>query len=206
MGLDTHAYNDYIASLFAPPDSALTETLTEMEQEGIPGINVSGTEGKLLQVLALAVGAKRILEVGNAGRLQRNPLRPRPAGRRPAGHPGDRLTPRRGRAAGTSSAPESGHKVEIRVGPASETLRRMAEAGEPPFDLIFIDADKGGYAEYLSLCLPAAARGRAAAGRQHAAGRRADGGGQRHETLQRRGGAMPGTDDGRDSDPPSARH
>jgi predicted O-methyltransferase YrrM len=67
MELNTHAYNNYIASLFAPQDSALAEALAEMEREKVPGINVSATEGKLLEVLALAVGAKRILEVGTLG-------------------------------------------------------------------------------------------------------------------------------------------
>jgi hypothetical protein len=47
-----------------------------------------------------------------------------------------------------------GHKVEVRIGPASEALRQMAAEGEAPFDLIFIDADKGDYTEYLRLSLP----------------------------------------------------
>ena len=47
-----------------------------------------------------------------------------------------------------------GNKAEVRVGSASETLRRLVASGEPQFDLIFIDADKDGYAEYLSLSLP----------------------------------------------------
>lgn len=61
MELNTQVYNDYIASLFAPPDPALAEALAEMERENVPGINVSAVEGKLLQVLALVVGARRIL-------------------------------------------------------------------------------------------------------------------------------------------------
>ncbi|HKJ11086.1 MAG TPA: hypothetical protein VJ976_01710, partial [Ornithinimicrobium sp.] len=45
-----------------------------------------------------------------------------------------------------------GHKVDIRVGAATETLRALAEAGEQ-FDLVFIDADKTGYADYLDQVL-----------------------------------------------------
>jgi predicted O-methyltransferase YrrM len=45
-------------------------------------------------------------------------------------------------------------KTEVRVGPAAETLAQMAKDGEPLFDLVFIDADKGGYPEYLQLALP----------------------------------------------------
>jgi predicted O-methyltransferase YrrM len=46
------------------------------------------------------------------------------------------------------------NQTEIRIGSASESLRQMAAANEPLFDLIFIDADKDGYPEYLRLCLP----------------------------------------------------
>ena len=153
MELNTHAYDSYVASLFAPQDAALGDSLVEMEREGVPGINVSPTEGKLLQVLVLAVGAKRILEVGTLG-----------------GYSGIHLAralPDDGRLITLEIDPHHaevarrnferagvGHKVEVRVGPASETLRQLAAAGEPPFDLIFIDADKGGYVEYLHLSLP----------------------------------------------------
>ncbi len=153
MELNTRAYDDYIASLFAPQDAALTSTIAEMERENVPGINVSGTEGKLLHVLALTVGAKRILEVGTLG-----------------GYSGIHLAralPDDGRLITLEIDPHHAdvarrgferagveHKAEIRVGPASETLRQMAAAGEPLFDLIFIDADKGGYVEYLRLSLP----------------------------------------------------
>src|SRR3972149_4821715 len=46
-----------------------------------------------------------------------------------------------------------GERVEIRVGPAADTLREMIERGEAPFDLIFIDADKKRYVEYLNLSM-----------------------------------------------------
>jgi caffeoyl-CoA O-methyltransferase len=45
-------------------------------------------------------------------------------------------------------------KVEIRVGPALVSLEKMAAAGEEPFDLVFIDADKDGYVAYLEKSLP----------------------------------------------------
>lgn len=153
MELDTHAYNDYITSLFAPQDAALSETLAEMERENVPGINVSGVEGKLLQILALASGAKRILEIGTLG-----------------GYSGihfARALPEDGKLISLEIDPHHaevahrnfervgiGQKIEVRVGPASETLGQLAAAGEPLFDLIFIDADKDGYTEYLRLSLP----------------------------------------------------
>ena len=153
MELDTHAYNSYIASLFAPQDAALSRTLAEMEREGIRMMNVSGTEGKLLQLLALAVGAQRILEIGTLG-----------------GYSGiyfARVLPEDGKRITLEIDPHHAEvarrnfegagvaaKVEVRVGPASETLRQLAAASEPPFDLIFIDADKDSYTEYLHLSLP----------------------------------------------------
>ena len=153
MELDTHAYDSYIASLFAPQDSALTETIAEMEREGVPGINVSGTEGRLLHVLALAIGAKRILEVGTLGGYSGIHLA------RALPDDGKLITleidPHHAEVARRSFERAGvASKVEIRVGPASETLQELAAAGEPPFDLIFIDADKDGYVEYLRQSLP----------------------------------------------------
>jgi predicted O-methyltransferase YrrM len=153
MELDTRAYNDYIASLFAPQDSALTETLAEMAREHIPGINVSATEGKLLHILALSIGAKRILEVGTLGGYSGIHLA------RALPEDGKLITleidPHHAEVARRNFERAGiGHKVEIRLGPAAETLRELAAAGEPPFDLVFIDADKGGYTEYLRQSLP----------------------------------------------------
>jgi len=153
MELNTHAYDDYIGSLFAPQDAALTETIAEMEREGVRMMNVSATEGKLLQVLALTTGARRILEVGTLG-----------------GYSGIHLAralPDDGKLITLEIAPHHAEvarrnferagvmqKVEIHVGPAAETLRQLASEGGPPFDLVFIDADKSGYVEYLELALP----------------------------------------------------
>ena len=153
MELDTASYDNYIADLFAPQDAALTETLAEMEREGVRSINVSPVEGKLLHVLALLAGAKRILEVGTLG-----------------GYSGIHLA-RALTEGGTLTTLEIdphhadvarrnfdragvGEKVEICVSPAAETLQQIAARNEPPFDVIFIDADKEGYPEYLRLALP----------------------------------------------------
>jgi len=148
-----HAYNDYIASLFAPNDASLSATLAEMEAEKIPSINVSAVEGKLIQLLALSVGAKRILEIGTLGGYSGIHFA------RALPHDGKLITleidshhadvaRRNFEQAGVA------HKTEIRVGPAAEALKQLAASGEPQFDLIFIDADKGGYTEYLQLSLP----------------------------------------------------
>jgi caffeoyl-CoA O-methyltransferase len=153
MELDTGAYDQYIASLFAPQDTYLTETLQEMERENLRSINVSPVEGKLLQILALSVKAKRILEIGTLG-----------------GYSGlhfARALPEDGKLITLELDPhhaavarrnfdraDLGHKVDIRVGPASETLEKLIAAKVAPFDVIFIDANKGGYPEYLRQSLP----------------------------------------------------
>ena len=153
MTIDTGAYDRYIASLFAPQDPTLTEAIAEADRGQLRRINVSGSEGKLLQVLALTVGAKRILEIGTLG-----------------GYSGihfARVLPEDGRLISLELEPHHAevarrnferakvsHKVEIRVGPAVETLQKLAAAGEAPFDVIFIDADKETYPEYLRLSLP----------------------------------------------------
>jgi predicted O-methyltransferase YrrM len=124
-----------------------------MEAGDLPSINVSGSEGKLLQVLALAVGATRILEIGTLG-----------------GYSGihmARALPEDGKLVtleldahhadvARKNFERAGvlDKIEIHVGPAAETLARLAGTGVAPFDLVFIDADKDGYVEYLRLALP----------------------------------------------------
>lgn len=153
MELDTGAYNDYIADLFAPQDGGLIGAIEEMGRAGLRSMNVSPVEGRLLEVLALTVGARRILEIGTLG-----------------GYSGIHLAralPEDGKlitleinaynaevARRNFDRAGIGHKVEVRAGPASETLAQLGEVGEPLFDMVFIDADKPSYSEYLRLSLP----------------------------------------------------
>lgn len=146
-------YNDYITQTFAGEDAPLKEARAEMERENLPGINVSASEGKLLHMLARMFGAERILEVGTLGGYSAIWLaRALP----PSGklvsleldlHHAE-VARRNIERAGLTS------QVEVRVGPASAALAQMAEDGEPLFDLIFIDADKDGYVDYLHKSLP----------------------------------------------------
>jgi caffeoyl-CoA O-methyltransferase len=59
--------DDYIEERFAPQDEALEAALRESRRAGLPQIQVSPNEAKLLQLLAEMVGARRILEVGTLG-------------------------------------------------------------------------------------------------------------------------------------------
>jgi predicted O-methyltransferase YrrM len=144
--------DDYVANLFAPPDEALEAALRESEREGLPAINVSATEGRLLQMLVEISGTRKILEIGTLGGYSAiHFARALP----PDGtllsleldeHHAEVARRNVGRA-GLSE------KVEIRVGDARRSLEGLVEGGEGPFDLIFIDADKEGYPEYLDWSL-----------------------------------------------------
>jgi predicted O-methyltransferase YrrM len=139
-----------IVALYAPEDEALRAAREAPAAHDMPSISVSPGQGRLLQVLARAVGARRILEIGAL-----------------AGYSGiwlARALPADGRLislevsekhadVARASLARAGvaDRAEVRVGPARETLPALA--AEAPFDLIFIDADKAGYPLYLDWAL-----------------------------------------------------
>jgi caffeoyl-CoA O-methyltransferase len=142
----------YVEELFAPPDPVLENALRRSREAGLPEINIPRNEGKLLQLLAEIAGTRRILEIGTLGGYSAIHLgRALPEGGRLVSL---ELDERYARVARESIA-EAGlsEKVEVRVGDARELLAAMVEEGESPFDLTFIDADKGGYPEYLEWAL-----------------------------------------------------
>jgi caffeoyl-CoA O-methyltransferase len=142
----------YIEKLFAPPDPALEGALRRSRAVGLPEIQISPTEGKLLRLLAEIAGVRRILEIGTLGGYSTIHL----AGALPE----DGLlvsleVDERNAGVARENIAEAGLEsvVEVRVGDARELLAWMFEDGEGPFDLTFIDADKGGYPEYLEWAL-----------------------------------------------------
>lgn len=141
-------YDHYISQLFAIEDDVLLATRDAMQQEGLPGINVSASGGQLLHLLALMSGAKRILEIGTLGGYSAIWLaRALPVDGKLISlelNEHHAAVARRNLAHAGLAA-----KVEVRVGPALATLTAMAQANEAPFDLAFIDADKDGYVAYL---------------------------------------------------------
>ena len=124
-----------------------------MQRGNLPEINVSASEGKLLHMLARLFQPKRILEIGTLGGYSAIWLARAlpPTGKMVSleldAHHAEVAEHNIARA-GLAS------QVEVRVGPASETLARMTADGEPLFDLVFIDADKDGYVDYLHAALP----------------------------------------------------
>lgn len=143
-----NAVDDYFEGLIAPADPALNDALAAADAAGLPAIAVSPLQGKLLCLLAQSIGARRILEVGTLGgysaiwlaralpadgRLVTLEIDPKHAA------VAQDVVDRAGLAA----------KVDIRVGPALETLPTL----EGPFDLVFIDADKPSNPDYFAHAL-----------------------------------------------------
>jgi len=148
----------YLTDLFVPPDLALDATLRTTADAGLPPIQVSPPQGKLLQLLARIRGTRQILEIGTLGGYSTIWLA--------------RALPPNGRMITLESNPRHAEiaraniaragleaVVQVREGPALTSLPAIAAEGGGPFDLIFIDADKPAYPEYLSWALKLSRRG-----------------------------------------------
>lgn len=144
----------YVATQFMPRDVALEAALAESDKAGLPAIAVSAVQGKWLHLIARAMEASRILEIGTLGGYSGIWLaRALP--------PGGRLTTleidpvHAGVARRNFDRAGVGESVDLKLGPAEDTLRTLTG----PFDLIFIDADKTGYATYFQLAVTLARPG-----------------------------------------------
>jgi predicted O-methyltransferase YrrM len=146
------AVDEYVSGLLAPHDEALAAALRASEDAGLPAIQVSPPQGKLLQLLALSIGARSILEFGTLGGYSTIWLaRALPDG-------GSLITleaePRNAEvAAANIDRAGLGEVVDLRTGPALELLPGLEAEGAGPFDLVFIDADKASTPEYFSWSL-----------------------------------------------------
>lgn len=136
--------------LFAPEDDALRAAIDALSQNDMPSIQISPLQGRLLQVLGAATGARKILEIGALSGYSSIWLA--------------RVLPADGRlislevsekhaAVARASLERAGvgERAEVRVGPADALLPALMD--EAPFDLVFIDADKPGYPMYLDWAL-----------------------------------------------------
>lgn len=139
-----------ITHMFAPEDDALRQALITAKGAGLPQIQISPIQGKLLQLLAIACQARNILEIGSlAGYSGIWLARALPAG----GHLITlEINPKHAEIVRQSFVRAGvGDRAEVRVGNALELLPQIEKEG--PFDLVFIDADKPAYPQYLDWAL-----------------------------------------------------
>ena len=146
------AVDEYVDGLLAPHDEALELALRTSEDAGLPAIQVSPSQGKLLYLLAKSIGAKQILEFGTLGGYSTIWLgRAIPAGGRLITLEAE---PRNAEVAGRNiDRAGLGDLVDLRVGPALDQLPRLEAEGVGPFDLTFIDADKVHTPDYFAWAL-----------------------------------------------------
>jgi predicted O-methyltransferase YrrM len=146
------AVDRFVGETIVPEDKVLREAVEAAEDAGLPSIQVSPAQGKLLQLLVRLLGARRILEFGTLGGYSAILMA--------------RALPEDGRLITLEAKPEYaevarrsieragvGDRVEIRVGPALEALPGLEQEDAGPFDLVFIDADKVNTPNYFDWAL-----------------------------------------------------
>ncbi len=142
----------HLTKTLLPPDPALDAVRAANAAANLPAIDVAPNQGKFLHLLAKMMGARRILEIGTLGGYSTIWLaRALP--------PGGRLItlefdPHHAEVARSNIARAGlSDVVELRLGPAVETLAQLVAERTERFDLIFIDADKPSYPHYLDFAL-----------------------------------------------------
>lgn len=144
--------DDYFVTHLSPDDEHLAAALRDSEAAALPQISVTANQGKFLQLLAQVQGARRILEIGTLGGYSTIWLA--------------RALPADGRLISLEYSAQHaevacrniartglGPLVEVRVGPALESLPKLADENPEPFDLVFIDADKANNPHYVEWAL-----------------------------------------------------
>jgi predicted O-methyltransferase YrrM len=147
-----HSVDDYIGAALISKEEAQEETLAANARAGLPEIDVSPPQGKLLYLLACAIGARRVLEIGTLGGYSTTWLA------RAVGEGGKVVTfevdAHHAEVARANIAREGmSARVDLRVGPALEMLPLLESERAQPFDLAFIDADKPSNAAYFDYAL-----------------------------------------------------
>jgi predicted O-methyltransferase YrrM len=143
------AVDAYFEDKLFPDDPVQDATLQAMRDAHLAPINVTAAQGKFLMLLAKAIGARRVLEIGTLGGYSTIWLA--------RGLPGDgriitmEIDPATaGVARANIERAGFGDMVEIRVGRAVDSLQTLHDDAPEPFDLIFIDADKPSNVDYVT--------------------------------------------------------
>ncbi len=144
--------DSYFARTLIGSDAALDAALAANAAAGLPSIDVSAPQGKLIHLLARMSGARKALEIGTLGGYSTIWLA--------RALPGDgrlitlEVNQRHADVARRNVARAGlGDKVEIRTGAALTTLPKIEAEGLGPFDFVFVDADKTNNAAYLEWAL-----------------------------------------------------
>ncbi|MGO8950089.1 MAG: O-methyltransferase [Ktedonobacterales bacterium] len=144
--------DQYLAGLFVPPDPVLDAVLESAAAADLPPIHVSPNQGKLLYLLARAQHAHQVLEIGTLAAYSTIWLA---RGLEPGGQLITlEIDPRHAEVA-RANLQRAGLEstVEVRLGPALASLEQLKASGSPPFDLVFIDADKPSTPDYVTWAL-----------------------------------------------------
>ena len=133
-------------------DPALGAALAANREGGLPAIDVTPLQGRFLEILLRSTGAKRVLEIGTLGGYSTIWMA------RAIESSGRVITlelDQHHAAIARRNLKEAGvaDRVDLRVGPASESLAALVDQNTTPFDFIFIDADKAGYPDYIQWSL-----------------------------------------------------
>ncbi|HEY0318598.1 MAG TPA: O-methyltransferase [Solirubrobacterales bacterium] len=146
------AVDAFVAGTIVPDDEVLQAVLEAADAAGLPAIQVSPPQGRLLQILVRLVGARRVLEFGTLGGYSTILMARALAD-------GGQLISLEADAEFAEVARANVERagladiVDLRVGPALETLPALEEDGAGPFDLVFIDADKVNTPNYFAWAL-----------------------------------------------------
>ena len=142
------AVEEFLSDVVVHPDSALQRAVQSAVDAGMPPIEVTPNAGKLLKLLVGASGARRVLEIGTLAGFSTIWMA--------QGLPDDGrlvtceyLAKHAEVARANVDAAGLGHKVEIRIGAALDTLAALETEGGGAFDFVFIDADKENNPRYL---------------------------------------------------------
>ncbi len=140
--------DNYLSDTLVHPDQALNDAVQANARASLPSIDVTPNQGKLLHLLARIQGATRILEIGTLGGYSTIWLA------RALPPNGKLITLELDPAHATVAAANIQRAglsslVDLRVGPALESLARLHAEKVAPFDLIFLDADKPNNPVYL---------------------------------------------------------
>ena len=152
------AVDQYLGKMLIPPDPAMKDALAAATKAKLPAIQVSSMQGKMLHLMALMTGARKILEIGTLGGYSTIWMaRALPEGGRIVTLEADPKHAEVARKNFARAGVES--KVELRLGKALDTLPQIAADGIGPFDMFFIDANKSNMPEYFEWSLKLARKG-----------------------------------------------